>query len=86
MGVSIHDHLSLFPVIMNSEMIQSLPPMVTVPSVTPTGFPFWLEVSGGCALCPLISPSTFSNRSLPTDVWRVEVMTSPHHCYTGKQS
>lgn len=46
-GVSEHVHLFLFPAIMNSEMIQSPPSIVTVPSVTPTGFPFWLEVSGG---------------------------------------
>lgn len=45
-GVSEHARLFLFPAIMNSEMIQSLPPMVTIPSVAPTGFPLWLEVSG----------------------------------------
>jgi hypothetical protein len=47
MGVSKHAHLFLFPAITNSEMIQSLPPTVTIPSGTPTGFPFWLEMSGG---------------------------------------
>lgn len=50
MGVSKHAHLFLFPAITNSEMIQSLPPTVTIPSGTPTGFPFWLEMSGGSVL------------------------------------
>lgn len=50
MGVSRHDHLFLFPAIMNSEMTQSLPPTLTIPSVAPTGFPFWIEMSGGSVL------------------------------------
>lgn len=45
-GVSEHARLFLFPAIMHSEMIQSLPAVVAIPSVAPAAFPLWLEVSG----------------------------------------
>lgn len=49
-------------------------------------FTNWLFLSGWNSFCPLINCSTFSNRSLPADVWRVKVMTSPHDYYRAKQS
>lgn len=75
--VSEHAHLFPFSTIMNSKVTQSLPPLFPIPSASPTGFSFLVRIH----FCPLISCSTFSNRSLPADVWGVKVMTSPHDYY-----
>lgn len=87
MDTSEHAHLFPFSAIMNSEVTQLLPPMFLIPSVSPTGFSLLVRIqSMFYSFCPLISCSSFSNRSLPADVWGVKVMTSPHDYYRAKQS
>lgn len=66
---------------MNSRVIQSLAPTSPIPLFHQLLFFF-----GHNSFYPLISCSTFSNRSLPADVWRVKVVTSPHDYYRAKQS
>lgn len=87
MDVSEHAHLFPLSALMNSRVTQSLPPMFLVPSVSPTGFSFLVRIQWKRqSLCPLISCSTFSYRSLPTDVWRVKVMISLHDYYRAEKS
>lgn len=81
MDVSEHAHLFPFSAIRNSRVTQSLPPMSPI-----SLFHQLLFFSGQNSFCPLISCSSFSNRSLPADVWRVKVVTSPHEYYRAKQS
>lgn len=81
MDVSEHGHLFPFSALMNSRVIQSLPPTSPIPL-----FHQLLFFSGQNSFYPPVSCSTFSNRSLPADVWRVKVVTSPHDYYRAKQS
>lgn len=81
MDVSEHTHLFPFSAMMNFKVTH------TSSHVSHTFcFTNWLFLSGQNSFCPLISCSTFSNRSLPADVWRVKVMASPHDYYMAKQS